>query len=192
MTSEVDIANRALDKVGDSPIVSFSDDNKRARAVNRIYEFVRDSELSLHTWRFAQERVTLAPSATAPAFGWDARYQLPSDWLETVRVEASNGVLLSANDYEHEGQYIMTNESTSLNLIYIYRVTDTTKFHMSFVEALACKLAIELCEPLTQSNTKIARLISQYDMAIDKARAVNAISQPPRDLVESTFISARI
>lgn len=52
-----------------------------------------------------------------------------------------------------------------------------TDFDALFVEALACRLAVELAEEITQSNTKKADAAQQYRAALAEARRANAIER---------------
>jgi hypothetical protein len=57
----VDIANRALQHLGASRIVSFDDDSKNAAAVQFNYEKLRRAELRRNVWRFAIRRTAIRP-----------------------------------------------------------------------------------------------------------------------------------
>jgi len=82
MPSNVDIANRALSKVGGTPITSFTQGVRNSNVVHDIYDDLRD-ELLDYPWNFASVRAKLARSSTTPVFGWDYAYVLPSDWIRT-------------------------------------------------------------------------------------------------------------
>ena len=171
--SEVAICNLALQKLGASRISSLSDATENARECNAAYELLRDRELRANRWKFAIKRTTLAPSSTTPDFTYTYAFQLPSDCLR-VLFPARLG--LDWKIENHEGHpAILTNDGNSLEVRYIARVTDPTKFDALFVDALACKLAWQLCEALTQSNTKKAAALDEYKMAMADARKMNAI-----------------
>jgi len=89
MASEVEICNRALQKLGASPILALSDDTVEARECNRAYAILRDSELRSHPWSFTRTRAIVAASATAPAFEWATSYPVPVDFLRMGRLYAS-------------------------------------------------------------------------------------------------------
>ena len=84
--SAVEIANRALTKLGEDRIVAFSDASKQARLVNSLFAIVRQSELRTNTWSFSVARTTLSADATPPAFGYSQRFLLPAKWLRTLMV----------------------------------------------------------------------------------------------------------
>lgn len=185
MASEVSICNLALQKLGESRISSLSDDSKAARECNASYEHVRDMELSAHDWNFARARTSLAADATAPAFGYDYSYTLPADYLQ-IRPDNSSDL-----DWQIEGQSILTNWGAPLEIVYTRRVEDPNVFHPLFIEALACRMAIHLCERMTQSNTKLGNLDGQYSVAIREARKANAFAKISQDLPEDGWIAAR-
>jgi len=116
MASQVEIANRALTKLGAARIISFDDDNKQARAVKSMFEIVRDAELRAHLWSFSVKRVSLAALSTTPTWGFDYEYQLPSDYLRLVQVnDVYPGPSLddyrnaSVAEYVVESRKILTN-----------------------------------------------------------------------------------
>ena len=70
MTSQVDIANYALNKIGGSNITSFTEDSKAARIVNQRYTAARDAVFRAHPWNCLIRRAELAQSTTTPTFGY--------------------------------------------------------------------------------------------------------------------------
>src|ERR1700739_3153849 len=55
----LDIANRAIDHVGLTPITSFTQDDKGAQRVSSVYDKLRVAELRRNIWRFAIRKVAL-------------------------------------------------------------------------------------------------------------------------------------
>lgn len=184
--NETQICNLALQKLGAARIVSMSEDSKNARAVSAAYEPVRDLVLSSQKWRFAFARAVLANDPTAPLFDYGYAYRKPTDFLALV---FSND---DATDWSLEGEFILSNFGPPLNLPYIQRVIDTSKFPPTFSEAVACKLAWQLCEELTQSNTKKADAKAEFEDAIKEARRVNAIQSLAQDAPTDGWVAARL
>lgn len=59
------IANHALRIIGSQSITTFGETtSEEGRAINDVYEDVRDEVLGEHPWTFAQKRVTLSPKIT--------------------------------------------------------------------------------------------------------------------------------
>ena len=68
VASQVAICNRAMEMLGQAPIVSISDSSAQAKALNRVYNDSRRALLEDHPWNFAKKRASLAASATAPTW----------------------------------------------------------------------------------------------------------------------------
>ncbi|MBA1364044.1 hypothetical protein [Burkholderia gladioli] len=202
MSSIVSICNRALTKLGANRITSLDDNVKGARVMSSMYDSVRRAEIRSHRWSFALARTSLPALSAAPAWGFKLQYQLPADFLRLDQLEmifAWFGDLYrwsSANFdtalYAVEGGKILTNLPAPLNVRYARDINDPNLFDATFEESLACKLAIEACEDLTQSSTKKGDVKAEYDDAIKSAIRVNAIERPPQQLAESEWIIARL
>jgi hypothetical protein len=200
MSSDVDIANRALQKLGEARIVSVfpPDDLKSARAMNAAFEMVRDNELRAHWWNFAKARATLPADVATPAFDFNFQYTLPADCLR-VRIAGNMRQSLGLLNYRTgleklyaiEGRKILTDLAAPLSLEYTTRVTDTSLWDACFVEVFACKLAMETCYEITQSDSKSAMLRQDYKRAIKEAILANAIELPPEGLADDSFVLAR-
>lgn len=192
MANTIEICNRALTKIGSSRILSLSDDVKAARALSAIYDLTRQTELQAHPWIFAMTRAQLPALSTAPAFGWQRAYQLPSDCLRVVQL-GEHWVLYQPDVtlFELEGQTVLTDESSPLRIRYISDITNAGLFSPLFAEALACRLAAEVAEELTQSLSKREAAEQAYRQAITIARRANAIQLPPQPTTEGTWLLAQ-
>lgn len=189
MASEVSICNRALQKLGAKRITSLTEDAVNARACNVAYESLRDALLRMHPWVFAIARAALAADATAPDWGRANAFQLPSDYVRMLRPYPED----NANniDWQVEGQKILTDDSDPIYLRYISRVTDPNLMDPLFREALAAYMAVELCEELTQSNTKKASLMTDFEKSIATAKRNNAFENVPAVAPDDDWLMAR-
>lgn len=200
MASQVDVCNQALIKIGAGTISSLADGTKQADLLSAIWNTKRDSELSAHPWTFAIKRVSLPASATAPAgTDWGYAYPLPADYLSMVQVGDSYVYYDSSSGddpdsggplFGIEGGSILSSVTSPLFIRYIYRVTNTGLFPALFCEALACRLAAELAEPLTQNLSKREAAWAEYKQAIRTAKRVNAIEIPPQRTPPSSWVRA--
>ena len=190
MASVVDICNRALQKLGAERIISLTQDSVSARACNLAYTQVRDAELRAHTWNFAIKRAEIAADATAPVYGYSYAYTLPADCLRLLKNDHQENYY--SNNWKVEGRKIITDESAPLPIRYVARITDSTEYDALFVEALSSKLAYELCEELTQSNTKKQSAADDYKLAIREARKINAFENVPAEQETDTWLTVRI
>ncbi len=194
MASQTDICNQALTKIGAERILAITDDTKSARSLSAIWSVKRDAELAAQPWTFAITRAQLPASAAAPVFGWNYAYPLPADYLAMVEV-GENYVFYQGDPqplFALEGGSILTDQGSPLNIRYISRVTNTGLYPALFAEALACRLAAELCETMTQSLPKREAAWAERKQAIREAKRVNAIEQPPRYIPPGTWERALI
>ena len=74
MASETEIANAALDKLGEPPLTSFDDESRGARLAKRTYADLRDALLREYPWNFAMHRAELAADEDGPEWGYTYRY----------------------------------------------------------------------------------------------------------------------
>lgn len=184
MASQTDICNQALTKIGADRILAITDDTKAASTLNAIWAIKRDAELAAQPWTFAIRRASLPASTTTPSFGWSYAYPLPSDYLAMVEVGEDYAFYTGDPQplFALEGGEVLTDQGSPLNIRYVSRVTNTGLYPALFAEALACRLAAELCESMTQSGPKREAAWAEHKKAIREARRVNAIEQPPRNI----------
>lgn len=197
--SETVVGNAALIKLGVATVVSFGDESKAARLLTQRFAALRDLEMRMHPWTTFSTRASLTPEATAPAFGYAYQYVLPADCLRLIRVGDYDAVL-GLTDYDGGGRAlyalesgrILTDLPGPLNIRYVKRVTDTTRWDPCFEEALSCRIAMDLGEPLTQSDTKIQRASALYKDAIKEARRQNAIERAAESIPDSSWVMGRL
>lgn len=199
MASVIQVANRALTKLGAARIISLSDDNKQARAVASCFDDLRDDELRAHRWQFAMKRTELAALSEAPAYGYQYQYAVPADFLRIDMVDDRYPAAVMDNyiDAEYlewtlEGNVILTDIGSPLKLRYIAQVTDPNSWDSNFREALASRIAMEICEDLTQSDTKKAAASRDYQRAITQAVRIGAIEKPPIMPPDNSWVISRI
>lgn len=203
MASNVEIANRALTKIGANRIISLGDNTKEGREANSMFNIVRDAELRAHDWRFAIKRKAVAALVDAPPFGYAYQYRPPADCLKLLQVgdwypgaDLTDYVGADTSEYAVETDgvtvVILTDYAAPLNLRYVARIEDPALFDSLFVEAFACKLAMELAEPITQSSTKRELATREYDRAVMMAVRANAIEKPPTKIADDTWLLTRL
>lgn len=183
--SLVDLCNKSLQRVGAASIMSFTDNSREARACAKAYDICRRDELRKHVWNFAISRAALAADTAAPPFDKAYGYALPADCL---RVLLPGGMPV---DWQLEGRAILSNSAGPLRLRYVADVTDCTLFDASFYTGLALSIAIDICEPLTQSNGKKQDLMAEYKDAISDARRTDAFESLPAEAVVDAWWIAR-
>jgi hypothetical protein len=193
MASKVSIANRALSKLGEDRILLLTDDSKPARTINQMFDDVLDSELRKSRWNFSISRTSLSALVAAPAWGYKYQYPLPSDFLALVQVGeyyVRAGSALRAL-WSVEAGSILTDMTAPLKIRYVQRVSNPGAFDPMFAETLACRLAMEACETLTQSETKFNRVAEQYKASLMDALRQDSIENPPDELPQGSWLDSR-
>jgi len=161
----IDICNLALAKLGQGPISSFAQETVDAELCKQNYLTVRDAVLEDHNWSFATKRVILdQPKAIPPAFQFTQSFPVPNDLLRVVLVSQSGGTnFVNPQNaiYSVEGNNILANYAP-IFVKYIARVESVSAYSPCFKEALICRLAAELCMPITNSREYAGQLNDQY------------------------------
>tara|TARA_R100001440_G_scaffold12658_1_gene22417 strand:+ start:463 stop:1068 length:606 start_codon:yes stop_codon:yes gene_type:complete len=201
MTSEVDIANYALNTLGATNITSLDENSKPARIINQRYESVRDTVFRAHPWNCLLRRAELAKESTAPEFGYANQYALPTDPFCLRVLEFSNGTLSYPQDnmtsnsggpvFVIEGRKLLTDEGVA-KIKFVGRVTDPQQYEANLIETLAAKLAMEIAYAITGSNSIIQLTASLYDQKLKEARFVDGTEGAPQRIEASEFIEARL
>lgn len=191
MTTETDIANMALDMLQESPISSFNDGRPVANWFKRNFAITRDGLLSEAEWNSCMKRDSLAADASAPAFGWDHSYTLPSDCLRLVPLTVDGEAEGSPIPHTVEGGKVLTHENAPLKIRYIYRNENYTSWPAPLVETLAARLALKLSHRLTgkASFVQIAK-DSQKD-AFNRAWLVDAVEGTTARAADADYTEAR-
>lgn len=118
-----------------------------------------------------------------PIFDYTYSFNLPADYLRALKVYG---------DYEYkiEGNCLLSDTDT-IYLKFIRQVTSTTEFSANFVRALSFKLAITLCLPVTDSNTRLKELEGLMTSEFPELRFVDSIAETPDNITADTWINSR-
>ena len=200
MTSNIDIANSALNLLGASFISAFDENSKAARIVNQRYDSIRDNVFRAHPWNCLIRRQDLAQLTALPVFGYSFQYALPTDPYCLRVLEFSNGSMSYPQDnmmnnsggpaFVIEGRNIVTDEGTA-KIKYVARITDPNEYDSGLIEALSMRLAAEMAYAITGSTSMVQITTSAYDQSLKEARFVDSTEGATRRIEASDFIEAR-
>lgn len=190
-TSSTSITDRALQLLGFGAISSTNQVGSRgAKAIQRAYDSVKQSELQKHYWHFAIKRASLTASATKPVHTKANAFPLPGDYI-MLAPEDQYGDFQLRNDWIMEGGRIISDEGGPLLIRYVSNSVIESQFDAIFAEAMSAALAIACCEELTNSQAKLDRVAQIYENQIQEAKQRGSIlTQKPR-LPIGSWISAR-
>lgn len=185
ISSEVQLANLALLRLGERTITSLEDSTTTANACNIAYSTARDALLRRHFWNFSLKRVVLAADATAPSFGFQSSFPLPSDF---IRVKS---IYNQSSDYSIEGRNLLTDQTSSLSLVYVSKETDVTLFDPLFTDALVLLLILKIGPRIQGEGFNPAGFAQELQQVLLDAKIADAQDSSPDQLEINTFTGAR-
>jgi hypothetical protein len=156
--------------------------------------------LTSSTW-IAQPAMTLSvpniiyPIGSGPAYETSTKnlFYLPFNYLRDAPQDPTAGSVsylgfpsnLRQTDWEFENGFLTSRESWVIVLRFVADVQDVTMFDPMFVDGLTARIAFDICEPITNSTTKMGAIGQEYKKFMGEARQTNAIeqkaTQPPLD-----------
>lgn len=179
VTTKTGIANltASLLKVNAVTSISPPDSNSKfATKAAQWYDEARRETLNDHIWNFAIKRVQLPAASETPAFGYGAKYMLPSDYIRVVSIGDEDD---PETDYKIEDGYILSNLSAPLDLIYIYDQEDITKYTANFIQLFARKLGVYLAYDMTGNRSMVDTMEKAYQEKLSVAATVDGQESPP-------------
>lgn len=198
-SSQIQIANAALIKVGGGTIVSLADDHKGARAISARWDALRDDEQRIRRWSFAIKRTSLAALSTAPDHGFALWYALPAGFLRLDMVAdrypaqpTGDYIGDEATEWVIEGGRILTDFAAPLKLRYGARITDTTLWDAAFDEVMACRIALDISDHMRASASAKVEARKDYLLAVKMAIRANAIERPPVAMPDNSWMMSRL
>lgn len=127
-------------------------------------------------------------------------FRLPAGFLRKAPQDPKAGSVsfmgaptgLMYEDWNLEGNYLVSRESYPIALRFIADISDVRQFDDMFCEGLAARLALETCEPISQSDEKKMIIQKAYDQIMGEARTVNGIETGPTEPPVDDWISCRV
>ena len=184
--SPVQICNIALGWLGQGSITSFEDRSRTAQLCKDNYDLLRDALLESRCWTFAEFKKVSTSSQVPgrvdgnentyaengwPEWGEGFVHYIDSQFLKVFRVYRDSS-MDSDNQavWGRHGEYVIADQET----IYMWgvrRVEDTDSFSELFVQALAGRIAADLCVPITQNRALQVDMWSLFNDKMSEAAA---------------------
>lgn len=127
-------------------------------------------------------------------------FQLPNGYLKEAPQDPKAGAISflgspsnpAYSDWEFQGNYITSRDTPLIILRFSADVTVVSSMTSMFCNGLACRLAEQTCEELTQSTAKKSAAQSEYKVFMGEARMSNAIEEGADELPLDDYIACRI
>lgn len=185
------IANLAADLMKVDPVQSIEPPDagsKFAKLAARWYDDTLREVLADHIWNHAIARVQVAAHPTAPAFGYDAKYELPADFIRIATIGDENN---PETEYEIEDGFILCNVTSPINLRYVYHHTDISKFPPKFVQCLARKLKANCTYGMTGKLDMQINAEAEYKDYLSTGMTIDGQDNPPQRIRRSKWKAAK-
>jgi hypothetical protein len=188
--SVVSICNIALIALGEDPITSLADNTKRAILCNARYDDIRRAVLRGHTWNCNRKQAKLAADPIPPLFTRSYRYRLPGDYMRMYNLPEND---MSVWDVFSDGtaQFLHTDETSPLDVVYGFDLQDATQFDPLLAHTIGYQIAVELCNPLTQSTERLKTVEAIFEGKIAISRLVGSQENSPREWDEDILLRSR-
>lgn len=118
---------------------------------------------------------------------WDYAYALPSDCLRVLDLPDNE----DAEFQVETGGILVCDLAPPVDLRYIRKETDYTVYEPLLVNALASRLAAELCQDVTGNIGKKQAALAEYMGFIEEAKLTDLREQTPTEISDDTWITER-
>lgn len=162
-SSWVELCNKALGRLGAGKISDFSTGGNLSYYCNLYLGDAIEYVFSQFDWPFAKTRLQLAASTTAPEYGYDYAFPLPSNYCRLVEVENDE------YEYSVESNSILT-DSDEVWITYIAKPDDPVLLPGYIKRAIETELAFLLSTPLTSSDSVTQRVMSERELDMQRAK----------------------
>lgn len=143
----------------------------------------------------------LYPVGAGPASQTQTRnfYRVPANFMRMAPQAPRQGSYqilgfpsnLFYNDWQFEGRGFTTVDSGPIPFRFTADIQSPSSMDPMFVDGFACRLAVETCERITQSVSKVQELTALYNKFMSEARMVNGIETGPTEPPLDSYITVR-
>jgi hypothetical protein len=189
--SNEELCNLALAKIGEYTITDINASGRIESLCRRHLPQVRRELLRRHAWNFANARVELAISPVANAFGFEYRFALPTDYIQTLEVWADADMVCRIDKFDVEGKALLCDYEEAF-LKYTSDVQNPEDWDTLFVKAVVLSLASELANNLG-AEAKVTGLIQELEQVVlPDAMTSNAwedrsgVNNPTQDRIQQS------
>ena len=193
MASEVTICNLALGWIGGNLITSLLDPSREAQLCNANYAELRDAVTEEGRWTFAKVYLVYGAitrlDAEALGYGWKYAFPIPNEILLTLRVFDRPDSERQTR-WEKAGNLILTDDKTIYTESW-RQVTNPNEFTATFRQALAARIARDLCLPLTQNKKLWDSMAALYESNLSEALAIDGMQGRNEKLDKGPLIRVR-
>lgn len=197
MPDQLSVYNAALIQMKASPLADLTEYNEARRVLDALWDGITREMLEAGFWKFAIRTVEITKDPDiAPAFGLNNAFNMPSDWVKTYDVSASEMMDPPLDDWIEESNLLFSNAEP----IYMRYVSnentgygmDLNRWTARFEKAVAFQLAARGApKGIGASDNALENLQKDADRALSEAKMFESIREPPRRPPAGRWVSQR-
>lgn len=150
-------------------------------------------------WTVTSSQKLALSSFRVPTGGGLNVFRLPTGFMREAPQNPKQGSYTPSGapsapaytDIDYEGKYFKTALAGPINFRFAADIEDPNEMDPLFINGFSNRLAFTVCEPLTQSSSKLAGIGGSYNKFMSEARTVNGIETGPVEAPEDSYISLR-
>lgn len=192
--------NGALRRIGSRALSALTDAQESRRVLDAAWGSADELAkwgLERGEWNFAIRGVQADYNpSVSPSFGFSRAFDKPDDFRRLVGLsfDAYFNRPLVNTEYNDEAGYWFTD----YDIIYVRYVSDDTDYGLNdaawtetFKDLLEAKLAVEICERLTNSKSLGDRLMGELTKTLKAAKAQDAMAEGVKFFPRGNWASSR-
>lgn len=198
MPTQLQMYNLALLNIKETVLASISENREARYVLDAFYGQTLKEMIEAGFWKFAIRTVQIAADAAiTPAFGYPNAFNLPSDWVKTYQVSASETLDPPLDDWIEESNVFMSNV-TPIYLRYVSNQAngygyDGDRWTGRFVKAFSWRLSAAISPKAMGASENSKGSIDQLaDDYLKQALSFEALREPPRRIQPGKWNKGRM
>jgi hypothetical protein len=197
MATKLEIYNLALHHMRGSSLATITDDVEARYVLDDFWDITLQEMLEAGFWKFAMRTAKITEDTSiVAAFGYSYAHNVPSDWVKTYYVSASEFALPLHDEFVEEGNLWFSNVTP----LYVRYVSDhatgyggdLTRWTARATIALSRRLALYAApKAMGSSGASLEKMIEQADSSLTKAVSFEALREPSKRTPEGRWNSMR-
>jgi len=190
VASETQVAKIAATRLGaEVRFLSLGDDLLVTNTLRAVWDIERRAAIRDGSWNFAMKRFQLAAQSLSGGvpYPFAASFPLPGESLRLIEVLSPE----VGTDYQLEGKSVLCNITGPLYVRCLVDVAELALWDDLAAEAFGCRLAMKCGRRIAGSNYSEQQGGQEYMAALNAAKGVDALENPPIEQEECDWILAR-
>ena len=193
-TTQLELYNKALRHLGERKLASLSESRESRRYLDDEYGDTVLLCLRGGLWNWATRAIKInADSSITPAFGYQAAFPKPSDWIRTSVLSTTETFDPPLRFYQDQNGYWLCNSDA----LYVRYVSTTlglvlTNWPPDFAEYVGVSLARTIAPRITQDKSMLQEIEAREEKYRKRAQANDAMDQPPTPWPLGTWTTGRV